>query len=155
MSDQVSFHINSVSEIEIVNFLRKCDADFLPPLSRRLNIEDYARKIFNNAMRFEAQASKELIGLIAIYCNDKESCVAYITSVSMLKEWMGRGIAIFLMRKCIDYAKAMGFMMISLEVRSDNLKAIALYKKSQFITYKVDGLNITMNLHLDGGNDHE
>ena len=155
MSDQISFHINSASEIEIANFLKKCDAYFLPPLSNRVNIEDYARKIFQNAMRFEARASEELLGLIAIYCNNQEPYNAYITSVSVLKERMGKGIAILLMKKCIDYSKALGIRMITLEVRSDNLNAIALYKKCQFFIYKVDELNITMNLYLDCGKEYE
>ena len=93
MSVAVEYLTNKASVAEIADHLLRCDTDFVPPLVGRVEITDYAKKIANMAMRFEAWAGGTLIGLVAAYCNHQESRIAYITSVSVLRAWMGKGIA--------------------------------------------------------------
>jgi len=112
--------------------LHVCNDYFMPLLSERVVIDDYARKIFENADRFEAWAGGILIGLVAIYCNDKKLKVAYITSVSVLPSWQGKGIASRLITKCLAYIKSLGFERVDLEVDQKNKTAIILYKKCGF-----------------------
>lgn len=140
---------------EIAAHLTTVDADFVPPLSSRIEIYDYAQKISNKATRFEAWSSSTLIGLVAVYCNDHERRVAYITSASVLKTWAGKGIATQLIDKCIKYAQASGMRQISLEVAVNNIPATKLYEKSGFVTDKAGTLFVTMNLYLNSGEKHE
>jgi len=86
--------------------------------------------------------------LVAAYCNDQEKHIAYITSVSVLREWMGKGIAANLMKQCIEHAETSGMWQISLEVASDNTPAIKLYEKSGFVAGKVNAPFVTMDLYL-------
>jgi ribosomal protein S18 acetylase RimI-like enzyme len=155
MSEPVEYRLNKASEAEIAEHLTYCDADFVPPLSGRIQISDYANKIAGKATLFEAWSDDTLLGLVAAYCNDQERRTAYITSVSVLRDWTGKGIAASLMKQCIEYAKALGIRQISLEVASDNMPAIRLYEKSGFVTGKASTPFVTMNLHLKSGEEHE
>lgn len=148
MSGTVEFGSNKASEAQIAEHLSHCDADFVPPLSSRVVISDYAKKIVANAIRFEAWSNGDLVGLAAMYCNDREKRVAYITSVSVLREWMGKGIATNLMRRCVEHAKEAEMERISLEVSSGNPAAIRLYEKCGFSAGKASAPFLTMDLYL-------
>lgn len=145
----IEYLLNKASEPQIAEHLSRCDADFVPLLSGRVEIEDYARKITSKATRFEAWSGATLVGLVAAYCNDLEKRIAYITSVSVLREWTGKGIATHLMSQCVQYAKASGMQQISLEVASDNTPAIRLYEESGFIAGKANARFVTMGLTFE------
>jgi ribosomal protein S18 acetylase RimI-like enzyme len=155
MKEPVEYSLNKASEAEIVEHLRTCDANFVPPLSGRVEIKDYAKKIASEATRFEAWSGGKLIGLVAAYCNDQEKLLAYITNVSVLRAWTGKGIAMRLLSYCIEHARASGMRQISLEVAGDSTPAIKLYEKSGFVTGKANGPFISMNLLLTNGEEHE
>ncbi len=149
MSEGIEFGLNNASEAQIAGHFSLGDADFNPPLSDRVDIYAYAEKITSKATRFEAWSGDKLVGLVAAYCNDQQQRVAFITSVSVLKDWMGKGIAANLVQQCIAHAKNLGMRQISLEVQRDNLAAIGLYKKSGFMAGKTDAPFVAMDLYLE------
>lgn len=151
MSAGVEYLSNKATAAEIVEHLSCCDIDFVPPLSGRLEINDYANKIASKATRFEAWSGGMLVGLVAAYCNDHEKRIAYITSVSVLKAWTGKGIAAKLMKLCVEHAKASGMRQISLEVASGNAPAIKLYEKSGFVASKANAPFVTMDQYFNSG----
>lgn len=155
MSAAVEFSLNAASAAQITRHLLGCEADFVPPLSGRVEIDDYARKIARNATRFEAWSGGTLVGLVAAYCNDQEKRVAYITSVSVLRAWVGKGVAAQLLGQCVENAKSSGMRQICLEVARANAPAIKLYEKSGFVARKANASVITMGQYLEGGEDHE
>ena len=53
-------------------------------------------------------------------------------AITVLKEYWGRHIGSMLMARMIAFAKDSGAEILSLEVRSDNARAIALYRKFGF-----------------------
>ena len=145
----VKYLLNKATKAEIAEHLLRCDGDFIPPLTGRVEIEAYAQKIASKATRFEAWSDGMLVGLVAAYCNDQEKRIAYITSVSVLKEWTGKGIAARLMGWCIEHSKVSGMWQIGIEVSSENVPAIKLYEKSGFVAGKADMPFVTMNLYLE------
>jgi ribosomal protein S18 acetylase RimI-like enzyme len=155
MSAIVEFLLNKASAVQIIDHLLCCDADFVPPLSGRVEIRDYAKKIASNATRFEAWSGDIPVGLVAAYCNDQENRIAYITSVSVLKEWTRKGIAAGLVGQCVEHAMVSGMRQISLTVAAANTPAIKLYEKSGFIVSKANGPFVDMNLYLKSGEEHE
>lgn len=155
MTQVVEYQLNKATEIEIAEHLRICEADFIPPLSGRVEINDYAQKIARRATRFEAWSGGALVGLVAAYCNDLEQRIAYITSVSVLHEWNGKGIAAHLMKICINYVKAAGLGQISLEVGNDNVPALKLYERHGFVASKSKPPFVTMDLYLKSREQHE
>ena len=151
----IYFLLNNASASQITEHLLLCDTDFIPPLSGRVVLNEYAEKIVRNAIRFEAWSDGTLVGLVAGYCNDKEKGIAYITSVSVLKAWAGKGIATSLMEQCVTYVKASNLQEINLEVSSDNIPAIRLYTKVGFTAIRTNATCVTMNLYLKSEKKYE
>jgi ribosomal protein S18 acetylase RimI-like enzyme len=151
----VEFRSNGASGEEIAAHLLRCDADFRPALSSRIDIAGYAAKITQHAVRFEAWSASRLIGLVAAYCNDQRTRIAYITSVSVLREHTGRGVGADLVEQCVAYARSAGMRQIALEVARDNLPAVRLYEKLGFVADPVDGPVICMRLSYRGEEEHD
>lgn len=128
----ISYKTKTASAKDILDHIYQCDDDFIISLINRLNIEEYVQKLINKAITFEAWYKNELIGLVATYYNDDVDFKGYITSVSTIKSYTGKGIANILLKNCIEYAKSNNFIEIHLEVEKDNLKAISLYNKYGF-----------------------
>ena len=72
----------------------------------------------------------------------------FITNVSVLKKFMGVGIASDLLNQCIKYSVSKKIMEIKLEVNKESVNAINLYEKFNFVK---DGVNegfVKMKLKL-------
>jgi ribosomal protein S18 acetylase RimI-like enzyme len=142
------FSLDEASCSDLKRHLRACDPTFMPPLSERLDIGEYSAKLAANATRFEAWADHELIGLIAAYCNAADKHVAYITSVSVLSQQQGKGIAADLFERCIVYIRNIGFKCIELEVNSGNNAAVGLYARFGFKSTRITDNLMTMTIDL-------
>jgi len=139
-SNKIEYKVGEAKHIDIVEHLKTCDSSFSPVLSSYVNIEDYSKKIKNNAVTFEAWIGNELVGLIACYLNDKENLDGYITNVSILEIYSARGIGKQLLINCEKYSSNQNFKSLSLEVEASNDRAISLYSKNSFaLDRKVGG----------------
>jgi N-acetylglutamate synthase-like GNAT family acetyltransferase len=130
----VSYHTQRANINDLSVHLKQCDSTFIPALSSRLDIDEYARKIIDNAQTIEAWMNNDLIGVVAVYCNSHNQKTAFITNVSVKPGWQGKGIATRLLTYSILNVKKLGFAKIELEVDEKNKIAIALYSKHGFIT---------------------
>lgn len=151
MREAMTYRVDTATAGGIAKHLSLCDRDFVPPLSGRIGIEDYAKKIANFATRFEAWSAGTLVGLVAVYCNNMETRVAHVTSVSVLREWSGKGVATHLMGLCIRHAQACGMSRVRLEVNRGNAAAISLYQKLGFIAGEANTSSIIMDLYMKSG----
>jgi 2-polyprenyl-3-methyl-5-hydroxy-6-metoxy-1,4-benzoquinol methylase len=149
MTSNIIYKINYSNEKQIANHLYICNEIFIPTLSTRIDVNDYAHKIFSHAQRFEAWVNNDLVGLVAIYCNAPDKCVSYITNVSVLPNKQGQKIASSLLTNCIKHVQQLNFECIELNVDTNNTAAIALYEKYNFtIRYiKESSILMTMSLH--------
>src|SRR3954449_7714926 len=111
--------------------LRRCDADFTPPLSARLDLGDYAAKLAERAARCEAWVGRRLVGLVAAYVTPGAP-EAFISNVSVDSELRGRGVAATLVADCIDRARGSGAAMLTLEVATADRAAGRFYEKLGF-----------------------
>lgn len=132
MNNDIEYTIGKADKATVAFHLRTCDISFVPPLSKRANIDDYAIKIVCKAICFECWRNNDLIGLIAAYCNDESRKTAFITNVSVLPKWQNRGIAQRLMENCIIYMRDLGISQVELEVNPSNNAAISFYEKNGF-----------------------
>ena len=133
---EVQYKYNTATENAIFTHLKTCNHNFIPRLDSYTNIKEYAKKIYEKSVLIEAWQDKTLIGCIAVYFSDLEDKVAYITNVSIIKEFTRAGIATSLLKLCINYAKSKNFQIILLEVYKNNVAAIRLYEKFQFRNIK-------------------
>ena len=120
------------SEEFIFFHLNQCSADFIPPLDTKVNIQEYAAKIFEKAVTFEAWDDNVMVGLVAAYFDDVTDRIGYITNVSTIREYRRKGIAGNLLNQCIDHAKKNNFHSICLEVSALNSSAVLIYIKIGF-----------------------
>lgn len=148
MRRSLRFELDKAGEAQIAAHLCACDAAFVPPLTGRVDIAEYARKIAGKALRFEAWADSELVGLVAAYCNVPDKRTAFITSVSVLPAWQGMSIASQLMERCITHVGGLSFARIELEVSGGNAAAITLYEKHGFSTDGSSGQSTIMTLNF-------
>jgi ribosomal protein S18 acetylase RimI-like enzyme len=151
MTCKITDSVNQSSAAEILAHLVRADGGFEPSLSSRVDIHAYAQKLQDRAVRFEAWLDEELVGLVASYCNqpDKKG-KAFVTSVSVLPQSQGQGIADRLMRQCIEHARGLGFRQMELAVDQRSMPAVALYRKLGFSTLRKDGSTLIMGMTLEG-----
>jgi ribosomal protein S18 acetylase RimI-like enzyme len=142
------FSRDEANSNDLARHLRACDRAFMPPLSERLDIGEYAVKLAAYTTRFEAWSGDELTGLIAAYCNSVDKGTAFITSVSVLSQQQGKGIAADLLEHCIVYIRKLGFKQMELEVNSGNEAAMALYKRFGFVSTRMTDNLTTMTIDL-------
>lgn len=131
----IDYRVSTATELQMYNHLNKCSDNFIPPLSETVEIGEYARKLHANSVTFEAWNTDKLIGLVAVYFNDAASLSAFISNVSVDKDYMGSGIASHLVQMCVDHAAENDFDQIKLEVNAANEPAIKMYEKFEFEEY--------------------
>jgi ribosomal protein S18 acetylase RimI-like enzyme len=144
----LEIYVNRASVAQIAEHLRLCDQFFVPPLSERVALTDYSAKLHEKAERFEAWIDTTLVGLAAGYYEAGSGVVAFITSVSVLKEWQGQGVASVLVDRSIAHAQHLGFELIELQVALQNDHAVRLYRKHGFQVASQDNNQAKMALAL-------
>ena len=117
---------------ELVKVHEVCDSDFDPPLSSRVEIKEYSRKLCENANFVTAKSEGNLAGIVAIYCNDYKSFTAYISSICVLPAYRGNKLGKDLLSGAIEVAKKTNMVKIRLEVGKKNFPAISLYERFNF-----------------------
>lgn len=149
--EEIKYRVGTVDMDDIIAHLKECKDDFFPPLDQKVNIDDYSRKIIEKAVTFEAWYGDRLIGLIAVYLNDANSISGFITNVSTLKDFLGKGIASRLLQMCINYSMRKNFREILLEVSAES-KAVPLYLKYGFEHIDDKNEMMIMRLNLESYN---
>lgn len=145
---KIIYTIDKASQNDILNHLRECDKEFVPPLHQKVNIAEYVNKIFNNATTFEAWVNNKLTGLVAAYFNNREKKTAFITNVSVTPDNYGSGIAKELLNKCVTYGIDNKITNLKLEVYELNTRAMNLYKQMGFEIVSQKDCLAQMEKHL-------
>jgi 2-polyprenyl-3-methyl-5-hydroxy-6-metoxy-1,4-benzoquinol methylase len=147
-SNSIEYKINTATADQITYHLEFCKSNFKPALNETKDIEKFSRKIHKNAITFEAWEGNALIGLVAGYFNNIKERLGYITNVSVYNEYAGKGVASELMKRCIDHAKKLEFVVIDTEIPVSNTNALSLCEKFNFIKDGQDGDFFKMKLQL-------
>jgi len=142
---EIEYRIKTVSYESIVEHLNRCADCFNPPLYTYVEIEKYAKKIFDNAVTFESWDCDTLVGLVAAYFNNNETKIGFITNVSVLEEYQDSGIASKLIKNAIHFGRKNAFVKLVLELNINNTKAFKLYKKQGFVVTEQNKNNIIMS----------
>lgn len=142
----IKYKIKTATENEILLHLMNCSNSFIPPLAQRVNLKQYAQKLFEKSVTLEAWEDQLLVGFIAVYFNIDGS--AFITNMSVLKEFGGYGIATRLMDICIEQVRKNNLREITLEVNMYNIVAIRLYKKFSFTVINTYGETLVMRRQI-------
>jgi ribosomal protein S18 acetylase RimI-like enzyme len=149
------YRINTASYEEILNHMERCDNDYSPPLSSKVDLCSYANKIHSYAVSFEAwdKDVNLLVGMINAYLNNTTTHTGFITNVSVLSNYRGMGIASALLVMCLKYAETKAFTSIELEVSPNIAPAIKLYSKAGFKAVTTKGDNLIMKYAIANKGD--
>lgn len=121
-----------LSYFDVLNYLTDNSEIFVPPLAPRVNLEVFATKISENATHIVAINNAIILGFMACYFNDPDLQFGYITTISVLPQFQGKGIAVKLIDKAVDIGKKRGFKKLRLEVHDNNVIAYNFYYKYGF-----------------------
>ncbi len=131
----MEFQINTSTKDQIDAHLKACDTLFVPNLSSYVDIECYAEKLFEKAVKIEYFEENELLALLAFYVN-LENNLCFITNVSVDESLKGKKIGDSLLLQLNKFCVENNITKIQLEVRKENNKAIYFYKKHSFALLK-------------------
>jgi ribosomal-protein-alanine N-acetyltransferase len=92
-----------------------------------------------------AEVNGEVAGFIGMWIIDYE---AEINNVAVLPDYRGFGVGSLMLKTVLDAADKNGVKMISLEVRSGNYNAMAMYEKAGFVK-----VNVRREYYRDNGED--
>lgn len=123
---------DSVFNEKLLDFLQNIDTDFNPPLSSKVYLPDYVKKITDKADLVLDYDGNEISGLVVVYCNEMVNKKAYIPLVGVSSKYRNRGIARKLMIQAIRLVKEKGFKIVG--IHSNNPVAIKLYESLGFST---------------------
>jgi len=127
------YAINTASLDVLKRFYKNNAALFFPKMFETTDLlMEYVEKLKNNAEIFEAYDDDALIGVVAVYLNNMQTKVGFITSVIVDKKYHRNGVANQLIKALISSEKLKLFRAIDLYVYKDNMIAINLYKKHGF-----------------------
>lgn len=147
----LAFRSDTSTADAIRTHLERCSASFVWPLSERVELSDYAGRLFASAARFEAWDGARLIALVAVYCNAPNRDAAFVSNVSVDAPYTRRGIARRLMAAAVGHARALGFARLVLEVDAGAASALALYRGLGFVMVSENERTLTMHLDLRKG----
>lgn len=122
---------NEMMEAAIARHLLRCDEQFVPALSSRVDIVVYAKKLARHARLYTEWQGTDLTGLVAAYAKPGERD-AFISNVSVLRENSRQGVAKRLLASCITDLTKIGAERIVLEVGLHNHAALRLYQQHGF-----------------------
>lgn len=121
---------NNNLEKDIIEFLKKIDSLFKIPLSQKINLEEYSKKIIRNADVFLAFDSESIVGIVVGYNNDEVFKISNISVLGVLNEYQGKGIARKLINNFLKLAEEK--KMKKIKVSTIDMRALNLYKSLNF-----------------------
>lgn len=140
----VAYRTKTASRADMHSHLKKCDDMFMPPLSSRVDLVEYSNKLFDKSVSFEAWHRTVLIGMANAYLAGADNGAGFITNVSVLVDYRGKGVASKLLTMCLEHLRNHGVSLVRLEVSCQNHPAIKLYSSAGFRTVKRSGENLLM-----------
>lgn len=124
---------SDINEARLGKLVQDLDDEYKPPISSLVdNLQTYTRKMINNAIVVIAKYNDEDVGFIATYCNDINERKAYITSLSVKKDYQLKHIGKKLVDIAISDSILNNMLIIELEVQKENISAIRFYEKYGF-----------------------
>ncbi len=139
MSEQIVLYTPQYNEL--INFLIETD------YSGSLSIDDYAKKVLENASFLTVIIDSQIKGMAIFYMNRPQKDFAYLTYIATNKDIRGKGYGKKLLEKAISIVSKNRYASFRLEVNLNNCIARKLY---QFLGFKRIILNPSENSeHLE------
>lgn len=116
---------------QVLAFLLETDKEFQRPLSEKVNLVEYARKLSQYSTFSYCIEQDEMIGMISCYTNRPPK--GYISNVCVKSKFQGRGVFGNMLERLLKEVVALEIDVIRLEVDEDNVTAQNVYMKKGFV----------------------
>lgn len=122
--------IGSISFEEFKSFVSLVEKDFVPPLLSRIEINSYYDKLSKYATIIVCRKEAEIVGMCAMYDNNRQTKKGYITFIAVKNGYRGIGLAGLLINAAKSHAAASGMDILGIE--TNNVIARDCYLKNGF-----------------------
>ena len=119
-------------EAEILNIMALCDDAFEKSIIHRDDFKELSFKICSYSKFTAAKINGVTAGYAAVYANNIQTRIAYLTLIGVRPEFQKRHIGARLLSECERIARENGMISMKLEVRDANTGAIKFYKKNGY-----------------------
>jgi len=97
-----------------------------------IDVEVYAKKLFENGIVLTANQRGETVGFVSFYANDRVSNSAYISLIATSPNHRNKGVGKLLLNEVYKFASAEKYDRIRLKVYKSNLQALRFYLHNSF-----------------------
>lgn len=140
--------MNNIEKNDLVKYLKKVDLSFPIPLSRKVNLEEYADKLLEKATLCCEYKEHELVGLVAGYTDNLINNLAYIALVGVTENAQHQGIASRLVKEFCEICNKKKIDKVHLYTDTTNIKAIKMYKKLGFEEFFIENESRPQDIHF-------
>jgi len=126
----MKYTFSRLSFEQVYQFLLETDKEFATPLSSKVNIEEYAKKLSDFSHFAYCIDENKIIGMISCYINNPP--LGYISNVCVKSSYQKQGVFNTMFLTLIDSLKSLGIKMLRLEVDNNNAKAQNVYLRKGF-----------------------
>ena len=122
----------------LLEFIKKVDLYFEPPLSSRVSLEAFTHKLLEEAYVDTIIENNEILAASAYYCTPLKFDYAFLSLVASLKRGSGRILVEHMIKNC----KTLGAKGIETQTWETNDKSLQLFQRFNFekVSY-VDNMN--------------
>ena len=134
---------------EVRAFLLETDNEFPTPLSARVDIDAYAKKLSEFSEFSLCWDGESIVGMISCYTNQPP--LGYMTNACVKKQYQARRVFSKLFQQLRDNARERGILRFQLEVDADNDNARRVYEHYGFreVAFRPETRKFLMELELD------
>ncbi len=132
----------------IEGFLKSVDKDFPIPLSTKVDLKEYSKKLESKGLVIPKIKDGKIVAMIAGYAKNTENNLAYVSILATKSECRGQGLASALLKEFIEASKKSGVNGIHLYTTKTNEKALSVYYKYGFKEYVLENEPRPNDLHL-------
>lgn len=130
--DSISYSSGIASRNQVTQHLRDVDSQFHPPLSSRVDLEQYGHRLYSQAKRVEAwSAGGRLVGLLAYYM-DRDSHRSFVSNLSVSASVRRWGVGSALLVRGMERMKAGDSRRVYLETTLEDQRAMGFYMSHGF-----------------------
>lgn len=125
--------LSTISERQLVDFVRDMDQFFKPSIAARTDLNEYVQKLKSYGVLLGGlSADRKVCSLIGFYANDRSSRVAFITYLAVSPECQGKALAKSLVQRAMSLAALAGMKTIKVSTWAENIGALKLYRSLGF-----------------------
>ncbi len=120
-------------ESSICAYLHEIDSIFPVPMSSRMNIEEYTKKLLKYGVVIAAEDDGKIVGICMGYANDEAYGRAYLGTLGVSERYRSLGVGSELIDAMLVFARNRKMKYIGLHAHRDNLGAIRFYQRKGFV----------------------